>query len=150
MATMQALLSDGSALPAAAILYSPYTDLASEGESIVANGESDAMFHAKLFAQPNEHYVGNLDPRDPRCSPLYGEMSGLPPMLVFASTSEMLYDDSTRLVKRAKAAQVQVEFVKRDGLAHIWPYFHPLMPEATWDIAKSADFIHRVTESARD
>ena len=145
LATMQALRDAGDPLPGAAVLYSPYTDLAAEGASIARNGDNDAMFHAAALAQPNKHYVGALDPKDPRCSPLYGEMAGLPPLLVFASTSEMLYDDSTRLVQRAQAEGVDVEFVERDGLPHIWPYFHPLMPEAGKDIKRSAAFIRART-----
>ena len=138
---MQALIAAGDSLPAAAVLYSPYTDLAAEGDSIVANSQSDSIFQAGVLVQSSRYYVGDLDPRDPRCSPLYGEMAGLPPLLVFASTSEMLHDDSTRLVRRARAAGVDVDFVERNGLPHIWPYFHPLMPEARKDIMRSAEFI---------
>lgn len=145
LATLQALAAAGETLPAGAVLYSPYTDLASDGTSITTNGQSDAMFHPRLFSQPNEHYVGSLDPKDPRCSPLYGDMGGLPPLLVFASTSEMLYDDSNRLVERAKAAGVDVAYIERDGLAHIWPYFYPLIPEAKKDILVSAEFIKKRT-----
>ena len=62
-------------------------------------------------------------------------------LFVFASTSEMLYDDSTRLVQRAQAAGVDVDFIVRDGLAHIWPFFYSLMPEARKDVVRSARFI---------
>jgi len=143
LAVLQALSQNKDKLPAAAILYSPYTDLAIEGGSIKTNTESDAMFQLDSFQMGRKYYAGDLDVKDPRVSPLYGDMRGLPPLLIFASTSEMLYDDSTRLVQRAEQEGVEVSFVSKDGLVHVWPLFHPMMPEAGEAIAESAAFMRQ-------
>ncbi len=145
LATLQALRQRGQPLPGAAVLYSPYTDLAVEGASAERNAQSDVMFQLESVRLGAINYAGDLATKDPRASPLYGDMAGLPPMLVFASTSEILYDDATRLVKKAEREGVNVSFVKRDGLAHIWPYFHTLMPEAKEDVARSGVFIRQYT-----
>lgn len=145
LATLQALRERGEPLPASAVLYSPYTDLAVEGASAQRNVQSDVMFQLDSVRLGAINYAGELGAKDPRVSPLYGDLRGLPPMLIFASSSEILYDDSTRLVKRSEKEGVDVSFVKRDGLAHVWPLFHPLMPEAKEDLARSGDFIRQHT-----
>ena len=62
-------------------------------------------------------------------------------MIVFASDAELLRDDSVRLVEKAKAAGVDVDFRIEEGLVHVWPIFKPLMPESARTIAEAADFI---------
>jgi len=143
LAALQTLRVNGDPLPASAVLYSPYTDLALEGAALKDNVKSDVMFQEKSIQVGAMYYQGDLDARDPRCSPLYGDMHGLPPLLIFASNSEMLLDDSTRLVRRAEQEGVDVSFIRRDGLAHVWPLFHPLMPEAKIDIDESAAFLRK-------
>ena len=141
LAMLQALRDNNDVLPAGAVLYSPYTDLAVEGASATKNAESDAMFQTHSVQMGARHYAGELSIKDPRVSPLYGDMRALPPMMIFASSSEILYDDSTRLVQRAEQEGVDISFVVREGLVHVWPLFHPLMPEAGEAIRESAQFI---------
>lgn len=141
LTAMMALRERGAPTPAGAFLYSPWTDLATAGASIDANAESDAMFQRDSIVNGPGHYVGGLDRKDPRVSPLYGDLTGLPPLLVFASQAEMLFDDSTRLVEKALRAGVGVRFEPRPGLAHAWPIFHPVVPEAKEAAAITAAFV---------
>ncbi|MEM9706474.1 MAG: alpha/beta hydrolase [Pseudomonadota bacterium] len=152
LSMMQALAREGLPQPACAVLYSPYTDLAGEGASVTANAESDAMFQAESIRIGGLRYAGTVDVKDGRCSPLYGDFAGLPPTLVFASKSEMLYDDATRAVEKARSAGRDVTFVERDGLIHVWPVFHPLMPEAREAIDQSVAFMasHAVERDSND
>lgn len=143
LAMMLALKARGGPLPAGAVLYSPWTDLAATGESINRNANADAMFQRDSIIEGASRYAGALDRKDPRVSPLYADLAGLPPLLVFASESEMLFDDSVRLADKAKAAGVAVDFRPHAGLVHVWPLFHPLIPEAKDAVAQSADFITR-------
>ena len=85
-------------------------------------------------------YLAGADPRDPRASPLYADLRGLPPMLLFVSRHEILRDDTLRLAERAKAAGVKVELVVRDRLPHIWPIFVSLLPEAREAFVTVASF----------
>ncbi|MBB5520183.1 alpha/beta hydrolase [Amphiplicatus metriothermophilus] len=143
LAVMLALKARGGPLPAGAVLYSPWTDLAATSESVNRNARADAMFQRDSIIEGAARYAGALDRKDPRVSPLYADLSGLPPLLVFASTTEMLFDDSARLAEKAKAAGVDVDFRPREGLAHVWPLFYPLIPEAKASVRESAEFIVR-------
>jgi acetyl esterase/lipase len=150
LATLLALKERGAPAPAGAVLFSPWTDLTGGGDTMTANAGSDAMFQRETIMGGAALYRGGLDAKDPRISPLYGDLHGLPPLLVFASTSELLYSDAARLVEKAKEAGVPVRFEPREGLVHVWPLFHPLMPEAREAIDIAADFIReRTGEGAR-
>jgi monoterpene epsilon-lactone hydrolase len=84
------------------------------------------------------------DARDPRASPLYADLAGLPPMLLFASRHEILRDDTLRLAERASAAGVKVELIVRDRLPHVWPVFVTLLPEARDAFATVSAFASRI------
>lgn len=132
-------------MPAGAVLYSPWTDLAATGASYDVNESSDVMFKKLHVAEGARRYYGDADPKTPLISPLYADLSGLPPMLTFVSDTELLLDDSTRLHEKLIAAGVDARLVTERGLAHVWPLFYPSFPEAGKSIAQSADFIRERT-----
>ncbi|MBI1366684.1 MAG: alpha/beta hydrolase fold domain-containing protein [Alphaproteobacteria bacterium] len=144
--TLLALKERGAPMPAGAVLYSPFVDFTMTGESLDRNEESDAMFNKASIVEGSKHYRGGLDPKDWRLSPIFADLGGLPPMLVFASRSEMLFDDAVRLALKARESGVDMRFEERDGLVHVWPVFHPLLPEAKETIGESADFIRERTK----
>lgn len=129
LATMLDARAKGRALPAMFIGYSPWTDLAVSGASVDINAGRCVMFMPRGIREAAAQYTGKHDPRDPRISPLYGDLKGLPPMLLFASTHEILRDDTLRLAEKARAAGVEVELVVRENLPHVWPIFVRLLPE---------------------
>ena len=141
LAVMLAAKQEKAPLPAAAVLYSPFTDLAVTGNSMVSNEKTDAMFKRDYIVGGAARYLGEADAKDPLASPLYGDLSGLPPMLIFASDSEVLLDDSVRLHERAGAAGVDSTLIVEHGLPHVWPLFYPNFPEADRSIKESAEFI---------
>ena len=131
--------------PAAAIVgFSPYADLAVTGDSVETNARSCAMFTPKGVREAAAMYLAGANPRDPRASPLYADLTGLPPMLLFASRHEILRDDTLRLAERARAAGVTVEVVVRDRLPHVWPIFVSILPEAREAFKKVAMFARQV------
>jgi acetyl esterase/lipase len=150
LAALQALNGKGAPAPSGGILFSPWTDLAATGASVAANAHSDCMFREDSVRAGGLRYAGSLDLKDPRVSPLYGEFRGLPPLLVFASRSEMLFDDSARIVEKAKAAGVAMRFEARDGLCHVWPMFAPLIPEAREALMICAEFVRSRAAAAAE
>ena len=98
---MVALRDAGDPLPAAAVVLSPWTDLAMTGPSIKSNAESEALFSQAFLERNMKNITGVTDYRDPRVSPLYADLSGLPPLLIHVSGDEVLRDDSVRLAERA-------------------------------------------------
>lgn len=128
-------------LPAGAALFSPWTDLAATGDSIRTNTRRCAMFHGEDIAPSARMYLGETDPRDPLASPLYADLSGLPPMLIHVGADEVLRDDSTRLAEHAKAGGVRVELKVWPVVPHAWQLAPKKIPEARKSLRESADFL---------
>jgi epsilon-lactone hydrolase len=144
VATAVGIRDAGLKLPKAIVAFSPYSDLAVTGASIEANAKSCAMFTPRGIREAAAMYLAGADARDPRASPLYANLAGLPPMLLFASRHEILRDDTLRLAERAAAAGVKVELIVRDRLPHVWPVFVTLLPEARDAFATVTAFAERV------
>ncbi|MBC9252391.1 hypothetical protein A9179_19130 [Pseudomonas alcaligenes] len=130
LALLLALKARGRALPASAILLSPYTDLLASGASLQANGRSCVMFNAAAIQRAASIYLDGQDGALPLASPLYGELSGLPPLAIHVSDNEALRDDAYRLADRLDAAGGEGQLTVWRGQAHVWPTFYPLLPEA--------------------
>lgn len=146
LAMMLALKSEGQALPAAAVCFSPSTDLTKSGESILARGHLDPIVSLRGTKANAANYLGEHgDPRHPHASPLHGELGGLPPLMVLVGTREILYDDSTRLVAKAREAGVPVTFEIGEDMVHIWPYFAAILPEGRASIERVAAFVRKHT-----
>ncbi len=144
IATAVGVRDAGWKLPKAIVAFSPYSDLAVTGASVEANAKSCAMFTPRAIREAAAMYLAGADARDPRASPLYANLTGLPPMLMFASRHETLRDDTLRLAERASAAGVKVELVVRDRLPHVWPVFVTILPEAREAFAAVSAFAERV------
>ncbi len=143
LATLVELRDEGDALPAAAALFSPLTDLVGTGNSRQTNDKRCAMFHAKGLARGAEFYLCGADPRDPMASPLYADLKGLPPLLIHVGADETLLDDSTLLAERARAAGVPVELTVWPAVPHVWQMFHPFVPEGRQSLDTTAEFLRR-------
>jgi len=126
--------------PAAIVGFSPYVDLSLSGASIEANARSCAMFTPRGLRQAAAVYLGGAEARDPRASPLFADLAGLSPMLLYVSAHEALRDDTLRLAARARAAGVEVEVIMREHLPHVWPVFVQLLPEAREAFASLAAY----------
>lgn len=101
--------------PACLWLCSPWTDLTMSGETIATKDAVDPLIHGGYLEELARAYVPpGVDRRDPRVSPLYGDLAGLPPMLIQVGSDETLLADSTRLAAAAGAADVAVTL-------EIWP-----------------------------
>ena len=148
LSLMLALRAAGVPLPAAAALFSPWTDLAATGDSIRTNTDRCAMFEGAGVAYSARYYLGDTDPRNPLASPLYADLTGLPPLLIHVGADEVLRDDSTRLAERARAAGVAVELKIWPVVPHAWQLVPHLVPEARQSLRESAAFLRTYVPSA--
>lgn len=139
--TMLALKEKGMPLPAAAVALSPWTDLTNSGESYTTNAKADALTWKKSQGIFATYYAGENDLTDPLISPLFGDLSGLPPLLIYVGGDELMRDDSTRLAEKAQAAGVDVTLRIGEGLFHCYPACAPIFPEATEALAEISSFI---------
>jgi len=128
-ATLLALRDAGDPLPAAAVLMSPWTDLACAGESMTSCAEIDPVLGPATLREWAGYYLNGSDARAPLASPVYGDLSRLPPLLIQVGSAEVLLDDSTRLAERAQAAGVDVTLEVWDGMIHVWHAFAMMLPE---------------------
>jgi acetyl esterase/lipase len=110
--------SRGPVAPVSAVVFSPITDLALTGESFDTRAEADLYFTKFQAAGLVRSYLGATDPKNPLASPLYADLSGLPPVRVQVGDDEVLLDDSRRYVERAVAAGVDAKLDIWMGMPH--------------------------------
>lgn len=150
VAMMLMLRDAGDALPAAAALFSPWTDLAVTGGTIDSNTRWDAMFTGAIIRRGPEPYLGGADPYTPLASPLYADLAGLPPLLIHAGAREVLLDDSRRLAERGRAAGLAVSLSVWPVLPHVWQLAQGFVPEAARSLDEAAAFLLAAPEGASD
>jgi len=145
VATLVALRDAGEPLPQAGICLSPWVDLECLGESWITKAEIDPIATRDGTLMLAKAYLGDTDPRTPLASPLYADLTGLPPLLIQVGTAECLFDDATRLADRARAAGVDVVLEPWDDMIHMWHSFAAILPEGQQAIDRIGQFIRQRT-----
>ncbi|MFX0062553.1 MAG: alpha/beta hydrolase [Candidatus Hermodarchaeota archaeon] len=137
--TLVDVRNKGLSLPAGAVCLSPATDLALTSDSYTNNAATDPVLADLGIFWWAEAYLAGTDPHV--VSPLYADLTDLPPLLIQVSTSEMLFNDSTRLVEHAKAAGVDVILQTWEDTLHVFQAFE--LPESKEAIAKISEFVQK-------
>ena len=99
------------------------------------------MVSAEMLAMMAEAYLGDADPRTPTASPLFGELAGLPPLLIHVGTAEVLLDDARRFAERARTAGVDVFLEEWEDMIHVWHTFAAMVPEGAQAIERIGEFV---------
>jgi acetyl esterase/lipase len=141
LAALLRLRDEGLPLPAAAVVLSPWTDLALTGETLQSMAAADPMIPVEGMPVVVDLYLAGADPRAPYASPLYGNATGLPPTLILAGSEEVLRDDAVRMAATMRAAGCAVEIEIWPGMFHAWPLFARIMPEARAALARTGSFL---------
>lgn len=142
LAATLALRERGLPLPAACVLMSPWTDLAATGASYVSRADADPIHQRAMILALAKNYLGETDdPRNPLASPLYADLSGLPPLLIQVGDRETVLDDSVMVAGNARAAGVDVDLQVWDGMIHVFQMFGAELPEAHQAIASIGGFL---------
>jgi monoterpene epsilon-lactone hydrolase len=135
------LRDQGERGPDAACLFSPWTDLAATGGSLRDNRDRDPMLVSDGMQTFATAYVGEADPRTPLVSPIYGDLTGLPPLLIFVGDTEILLDDAKRLAERARSAGVAADLRVYPDMPHVWPFLSAILPEGRRALDEAAAFL---------
>lgn len=146
LAAMVRMRDSGLALPRAAALLSPWVDLAVQGESVATNAPYDYL-RRELLERCAAEYLHGASPREPLASPLYADLSRLPPLLVHSGSVEALLTENRELVERARAAGVSVVHTVFEGMFHAFHGFSAFVPEARAAIRSVADFVRQQLSS---
>jgi acetyl esterase/lipase len=141
LASMMRLRDEGSPLPSAAVVLSPWTDLALTGQSLAEHSFSDPIVQVELMPKAVELYLAGADPRSPYASPLYGDPAGLPPILIHVGSDEALRDDAVRMAEHLRAMGREVELEVWPRMFHVWHMFARILPEARAAIASIGAFL---------
>ena len=144
-ASLLAIKTAGLSCPSAAVMFSPWTDLNCDRESYRTRAEQDPMLSAETARTIAAHYIGDHDPQDPLISPVFGDLSGLPPMLIQVGDHEVLLSDSVDFAERAKAAGGSVKLEVWDEAFHVFQSM-PMLPEAAEALASVAGFLESTWE----
>jgi len=141
LAALLALRDLGDPLPAGAVTFSAWTDLALTGDSLETRKEFFFGSSEPFMRRCADAYLGAADPFDPRVSPLYGDWRGMPPLHVQVGDHDPLLADSTRLAERARGAGVAVDLVVWPEMPHVHQGLAGVAPEADEAVDRAAAFI---------
>lgn len=133
----------GRPMPAAACCISPWTDLSLSGVSLKTRGHLDLMLNEALLEQYAGHYTNGAHRLNETLSPLFGDLGGLPPLLVQVGAHEVLHDDAQRLVEKAHASGVDARLEIWDEMQHVWHYTSFVLQDGQRAIGHIGDFFSR-------
>jgi monoterpene epsilon-lactone hydrolase len=145
MAAMLRLRSHGKRLPGAGVCFSPWLDLT--GRCDYRNVESCAMFNSGDVESFASLYLGKASAEHVEASPLFGDLAGLPPVLIQVSSTELLLDDAERFHTKALAAGVSSRLSIYPALPHVWQISLGLMPESRLALEEAGEFINSNLQS---
>jgi len=141
VATLLALRDRGEPLPACAVPISPWVDMDQSASSYATRADLDPMVSAAGLKQMADWYLAGQPLDTPLASPLHADLTGLPPLLVHVGDHEVLLDDATRLVERARQHGVDAVCEVGPECFHVWHAFP--IPEAEDAIGRIAEFVRR-------
>jgi monoterpene epsilon-lactone hydrolase len=139
LATLLALRDRGLPLPAAAICLSPWADLTDTPRR--ANRWQDPMLPESRVRWLARRWTSGLDPRDPLVSPVHGDFTGLPPLMIITGSTEVLRDEARRVAVQARRAGVPVTYEEWRRMPHVFPILADVLPEARLAFRHMAGFL---------
>ncbi|MDE2435578.1 MAG: alpha/beta hydrolase [Sphingomonadales bacterium] len=135
------LLQEKSALPSCVYLLSPWLDLTQSGVSMTAPAIDDLMISRQSLEDCAAYYATDRDRTDPRISPLFGDVTDFPPLLIQVSSDEVLLSDALRLAENVALASGAVDLQCWPEMVHAWPLFHPMISQGREAITQAAAWL---------
>ncbi len=140
LAMLLALKERGLPQPVAAMLISPWTDLSCSGQSMIDNAARDPVFWPASLRHVATYYAEPDDIKSPLISPLFGDLAGLPPILIQVGSTEILLDDSRRLADRLQSAGGICRLDIWPDMVHVWHMAASFVPEGRQAIREMVQF----------
>ncbi|MEI6682209.1 MAG: alpha/beta hydrolase [Bacteroidota bacterium] len=142
LALLLALRDRDIPLPAAAVAISPWTDLTCSSDSYVTKNRV-SLAPKDSWTLFSRCYAGSQDAANPLISPLFGDLAGLPPLLINAGMDDELFEDAEKFSVKAAKAGVNVVFRPGKGMVHCYPLLAPMFREATEAMEEICGFTKR-------
>jgi epsilon-lactone hydrolase len=141
IATVVNARDHGLPLPAAAFVMSPYADLTLAGTTMDTKRAVDPLLSRELLQPAVTYYASGHDAALGLISPVFADLSGLPPLLIQAGTHEVLLDDAVRLARQAATADVEVTLDITPRVPHVFQTFYPVLDEAAAALDRAGQFL---------
>ncbi len=141
VAACLAILSSGLPGPGGIYIASPFADLTVSGESMTTKADADPSVTPEGLERRASDYATSYDPADGRISPVFADLTGLPPLLIQVGGNEVLLDDATRLAARAASDGVAVTLDVTPEVPHVFVGFAGMLDEADQALARAGRFI---------
>jgi epsilon-lactone hydrolase len=142
LALLLALKDRDIALPAATVSITPWADLSCSSESYVTKNKKSAA-PLNSWTVFSKYYAGDHSTKTPFMSPLFGNLEGLPPIMLNAGTDDELFDEAEKFYLKAKAAGVDIKFTRGEGMIHCYPLLAPMFREATEAMNEIVGFVRK-------
>jgi acetyl esterase/lipase len=131
----------GLPLPAGAYVMSPYADLTLAGTTLETKREVDPLFTRELLQARVTDYTAGQDASLGLISPIFADLSGLPPLIIQAGSHELLLDDAVRLAGQAAAADVEVTLEITPGVPHVFQAYSAILDEGAAALDRAGRFL---------
>ena len=141
IATLVNARDHGLPLPAAAFVMSPYADLTLAGTTMETRREVDPLLSREALQARVTDYTAGQDAALGLISPVFADLSGLPPLIIQAGTHEVLLDDAVRLAQQAATADVEVTLDITPRVPHVFQAYHPILDEAAAALDRAGQFL---------
>ena len=138
----------GLPLPAAAFVMSPYADLTLAGETMETKREADPLLSRDNLQARVPDYTAGQDAAVGLISPVFADLSGLPPLIIQAGTHEVLLDDAVRLARHAAIADVEVTLDITPQVPHVFQAYYPILDEAAAALDRAGQLLSAHLASA--
>jgi acetyl esterase/lipase len=133
----------GLPAPDAGVLFSPWTDLSGGSHSLISKAKADPIVRPDVVEAMAKLYLDGADPRDPRASPLFADLRGLPPLLIQAGADEVLLDEIVDLERKARLAGVETTLEVWPEMVHVWHAFLSVLPEAAEALRRAGRYLEQ-------
>jgi monoterpene epsilon-lactone hydrolase len=140
VATLVALRDGGNPMPACGICISPWADLTGESETYITNTDIDPMINVPDIKAMAALYLNGREPKTPLASPIFADLTGLPPLLIQVGSDEVLLGDSLALDRKAKTSGVDSTLEMWQDMIHVWHFFSTMLQEARDAVDRIAEF----------
>ena len=141
LALLLRIRDGGLPAPACAVCFSPWTDLTASGESVNGNDGRCAMFRPENIRAAASLILGGESPRNPYASPVFADLSGLPPILIQVGSTELLLDDARRVHAKVQEAGGVSRLDIFEDVFHVWQICDGIVSEARVALRQAAGFI---------
>ena len=148
VATLVNARDHGLPLPAAAFVMSPYADLTLAGATLETKKDADPLLSRESLAARVPDYTAGQDAALGLISPVFADLTGLPPLVIQAGTHEVLLDDAIRLARQAATADVDVTLDITAGVPHVFQNFHAILDEGTAALDRAGQLLSAHLASA--